>query len=243
MPFLVYVIALAIAAGTLALSVNLATAPDFKPVGQQQTANADVRQIPVNKRSDVSRGDPQNQLTPIYPAAPKTDGPPSSEVADAKPKEDGAAKPVAETTGTAAKDDENPDRSNVAAASTAASTAASDSGAPNSCAIAACSNAYRSFRASDCTYQPFEGPRKMCELTAGDRQSAGAAPASSPSRVGAVSRNRMQRRVGEFDDGERVLRRLPARGGYYRERDDRIVVMERPDFGFERRPVIIYRER
>nr|WP_309084454.1 PBP1A family penicillin-binding protein [Chelativorans sp.] len=30
------------------------------------------------------------------------------------------------------------------------------------CNIEACSRMYRSFRASDCTYQPFSGPRRMC---------------------------------------------------------------------------------
>ena len=31
-----------------------------------------------------------------------------------------------------------------------------------SCNVAACTAAYRSFRASDCTYQPTGGPRKLC---------------------------------------------------------------------------------
>jgi hypothetical protein len=30
------------------------------------------------------------------------------------------------------------------------------------CDIGACSSAYRSFRASDCTYQPYSGPRRLC---------------------------------------------------------------------------------
>jgi 1A family penicillin-binding protein len=32
-----------------------------------------------------------------------------------------------------------------------------------SCNITACSRSYRSFRASDCTYQPFQGERRLCE--------------------------------------------------------------------------------
>ena len=32
-----------------------------------------------------------------------------------------------------------------------------------SCNVQACSRAYRSFRASDCTYQPYRGPRRMCQ--------------------------------------------------------------------------------
>lgn len=33
---------------------------------------------------------------------------------------------------------------------------------PNRCDVQACANAYRSFRASDCSYQPFEGSRRFC---------------------------------------------------------------------------------
>ena len=36
-------------------------------------------------------------------------------------------------------------------------------GAPQSCNIAACSRSYRSFRPSDCTYQPYSGGRRLCE--------------------------------------------------------------------------------
>jgi membrane peptidoglycan carboxypeptidase len=31
------------------------------------------------------------------------------------------------------------------------------------CNVRACESAYRSFRASDCTYQPYSGPRRLCE--------------------------------------------------------------------------------
>jgi len=36
-------------------------------------------------------------------------------------------------------------------------------GAQVSCNIQACERAYRSFRASDCTFQPYDGPRRLCE--------------------------------------------------------------------------------
>ncbi|MCG6115405.1 MAG: PBP1A family penicillin-binding protein [Mesorhizobium sp.] len=35
--------------------------------------------------------------------------------------------------------------------------------APRSCNVQACSSAYRSFRASDCSYQPYRGPRRICQ--------------------------------------------------------------------------------
>jgi hypothetical protein len=40
------------------------------------------------------------------------------------------------------------------------------------CDISACSAAYRSFRALDCTYQPYHGPRKLC--TRGERPAVAA---------------------------------------------------------------------
>ncbi|MBB2707645.1 UNVERIFIED_ORG: 1A family penicillin-binding protein [Rhizobium esperanzae] len=45
------------------------------------------------------------------------------------------------------------------------SAEAADDGqdAPQSCNISACSRSYRSFRPSDCTYQPYSGGRRLCE--------------------------------------------------------------------------------
>ncbi|RUM14080.1 PBP1A family penicillin-binding protein [Rhizobium phaseoli] len=44
-----------------------------------------------------------------------------------------------------------------------AETADEGQGAPQSCNITACSRSYRSFRPSDCTYQPYSGGRRLCE--------------------------------------------------------------------------------
>lgn len=33
-----------------------------------------------------------------------------------------------------------------------------------SCDVDACSQAFRSFRSSDCTFQPYDGPRKLCAM-------------------------------------------------------------------------------
>lgn len=38
-----------------------------------------------------------------------------------------------------------------------------DSATQPACNVRACQRAYRSFRASDCTFQPYRGPRRMCE--------------------------------------------------------------------------------
>lgn len=246
MPFLVYAIALVIAAGTLALSVNLATAPDIDATKPRVAANSPVRQIPLGKTPDVSRGDPHNQLTPIYPAAPGKDLPPPADVADNKPDDDAtsngdANRPVAtaaapatvaatagaSTTGSASSEDESEQpRVDVTAA------------APNSCAVDVCSNAYRSFRASDCTYQPYNGPRKVCELSAGAVQNAGAAPLSQPRDV--APRGRVSDRVSDLDAAARVVRQLPGPDDFEDTRGRRVIVIERPGFRYE--PGIVYEE-
>jgi hypothetical protein len=45
----------------------------------------------------------------------------------------------------------------------AASTPRTDARAQATCNIAACTDAYISFNAADCTYQPLDGPRRLCE--------------------------------------------------------------------------------
>ena len=63
--------------------------------------------------------------------------------------------------------------------------------ADNSCDIEACSASYRSFRASDCTYQPFFGERKLC--TRGGSADDLAAADMSEASIRAVSPARQLR--------------------------------------------------
>lgn len=53
-----------------------------------------------------------------------------------------------------------PNGDNAAQSSRAQAT---DVVAPPGCNVTACEAAYRSFRASDCTYQPNNGPRRLCK--------------------------------------------------------------------------------
>ena len=48
------------------------------------------------------------------------------------------------------------------------------------CNIEVCAAAYRSFRASDCTYQPFEGPRQLCPEEAETAQPAQPVQSEAP---------------------------------------------------------------
>jgi hypothetical protein len=52
-----------------------------------------------------------------------------------------------------------------------------EASAADHCDVAACETAYHSFRATDCTYQPTDGPRRLCSKGA---PAAGAAEAAAP---------------------------------------------------------------
>jgi BA14K-like protein len=56
------------------------------------------------------------------------------------------------------RDDSNSQRAELQPSSTNAQT----SSARPSCDVSFCERLYRSFRASDCSYQPYEGPRQYC---------------------------------------------------------------------------------
>ena len=103
--------------------------------------------------------------------------------------------------------------------------------APNSCDVQGCASAYQSFRASDCSYQPMEGPRKFCEKP----------PAANQRTVSAPREPRIERTVrrpsrdAELRDVERTVRSITAGddAGYDSRNDPRmgrseVIVIERP---------------
>jgi len=82
-------------------------------------------------------------------------------------------KPPVETTGVATRGDDSirsasappPDNAQNAQAYAAPPkrNATDEATASNNrCDVQACASAYKSFRASDCTYQPLDGPRRVC---------------------------------------------------------------------------------
>lgn len=70
----------------------------------------------------------------------------------------------------------------------------------NRCDVLACASAYRSFRESDCTYQPFQGPRQVCEGPPGGRSTFASRPRE---RRPVIARERAQRDVGEDASDDR----------------------------------------
>ena len=148
------------------------------PAGQKQEADAQVKAVEANERA----------LTPVYPTSP---GMSQAQVQQA------------ETTGSAPQEQAalEPRADQDLAFGRAAARAAAGSEAANSCNAQACYSAYQSFRASDCTYQPFEGPRRLC--TSGAATVATQAP--KPQQQAA----RKPAGRDELREVERIARRQP----------------------------------
>jgi hypothetical protein len=103
--------------------------------------------------------------------------------------------------------------------------------APNSCDVAGCASAYQSFRASDCSYQPMEGPRKFCEKPPMASQ-RGVSTAREPRIEQTVRR---PSRDAELRDVERAVRSITVGddAGYdSRMGRSEVIVIERGDRGW-----------
>ena len=73
----------------------------------------------------------------------------------------------------------------------------------NRCDVQACSSAYRSFRASDCTYQPFEGARRFCEKPLVQRTAREQREEPERRRWSRDAETRIiERRARDFDDDD-----------------------------------------
>jgi hypothetical protein len=102
------------------------------------------------------------------------------------------------------------------------------------CDVSACAAAYRSFNAADCTYQPFEGARRLCEKPPAGEQARTAeaarpkAPEIKPQRVARQPNDEARMR-----DAVRRVKELTARNVVDDDFDDmplrgrRVIVIER----------------
>ena len=174
MQFLVYLTVLMVSISTVLLEVHWLTSPAPQPKPAVQATN-----VPAPPRKVEG---PTEALSPVYPkpaetaAAAPTSAPPSQpQQPQPPPPQQSQApstttpapaavaanpepqKPAAETTGVAARTEDSRESATATAVSAQATTS------NNRCDVQACSSAYQSFRASDCTYQPFEGARRVCE--------------------------------------------------------------------------------
>ena len=117
----------------------------------------------------------------------------------------------------------------------------------NACNVEACSAAYRSFRESDCTYQPFGGRAAHLRRRAGsrraelDRQTVGNAAATQQQQArpqfDTRSAPQISRRNYEdaLRDAERTVRRLPPPGSFDDDDPRGVVVMEPPEQRYDLR--------
>lgn len=229
-----YVVFAALIAGGATFAFDRLTAPSNKLEANRAPASSGaVREIPITRTSAADIGDPDRKLTPIYPTSPGKD----------LPIKEAPIKP-ASTTGTANGQTASPttDSANGQAAtlaSTNGQTASPQTGqtplnprAANSCDVTACASAYRSFRESDCSYQPFDGPRRLCEGAPGANAPNGQAAMLPPNAQAAtlppsqpLSRSRYD---NDLRDVERAVRRLPP-PGVADDDEDSVVVMQPAD--------------
>jgi len=141
MSFLVYLFVLLVAAGSVIFGLDWTQAPlNPPPYATPPTQSAAVRPPPQ----------PQ-------PAAQQAKAPAQAGVAVAQATVNGgAAAPAGHDEATRAQ-----------ASVTDQTDHPETTAAVANCNVAACSASYRSFRAADCTYQPFDGPRRVCTKTGG----------------------------------------------------------------------------
>jgi hypothetical protein len=122
---------------------------------------------------------------------------------------------------------DKPDDQAATAAGDAAQAQA-DVAAPSNphCDVQACSAAFRSFRASDCTFQPYHGPRRHCTRT------GGAATAATRPQQLQPAQPQAQASAGEAagrssDEVSRIVRQMtPGKGDVpVRKADGSIVIV------------------
>ena len=167
MQFLVYLTVLMVSVSTVLLEIHWLTTPAPQPKPAMQASATPPRPKVEG---------PNAELSPVYPKKLELAQPASTQnnvQYSVGPAATGNTAARAETTDAVARADDSsrsastspPDNAQNAQAYAALpkknapdETAASN----NRCDVQACASAYKSFRASDCTYQPLDGPRRVC---------------------------------------------------------------------------------
>jgi len=185
MAFFVYLFVLLVAAGSVIFGLDLTQSPLQPP----------------------SYATPAAQTTTNAPStAPATAGTVAMTAAVSGPKTAASTvtKTAPESVGAAAHAQASAEEAQAQPAATAAVSTA------NHCAIDACAAAYRSFRASDCTYQPYDGGRRLCTKAtssgAPKRVAAARPSVHHASRSSDASRTYADRTYAERDSGDQSRR-------------------------------------
>jgi hypothetical protein len=171
MSFVLYVLVLIASVSSVLLGLDwLASPPQaWRPVqvaSQQQPAkpvkSAETKSATTKKKSEVRMAATQDAKTDTKSDA-KSDAKSGSSKADAIATAEAQAAGGPTTTGTNPAPSDNLDTAGAPGdRGTSPLTAAAASAVP-ACDVRACERAYYSFRQSDCTYQPYDGPRRFCD--------------------------------------------------------------------------------
>jgi len=138
------------------------------------TADQSTPQTAITKPAPLSgppaptpQGSPSEQSAPV-PAVPSQQPIAAPSIQSEATSQSSAQQSRAETTAAAVRED---NRKNLSSgADNSSSPQATLGSSRNRCDILACAGTYRSFRANDCTYQPFDGgARRFCEKSIGQR--------------------------------------------------------------------------
>lgn len=199
MSFIIYFAVLLIAAASALFGLDLMTSPlptmPNVPLGRTAHLVAPTKpETPTAKRADA------RALTPIYPAAPGGAAKQASttgEAASATPPKTATDQVAAAQTAAAPHQNEPAVTKQTDVSQPAAKAApAATQQAQNKCDVQTCAAAYHSFRASDCTYQPYQGPRQLCAKAAVASVAASSQPrqpsAAAPAPRSAVAQQAAQ---------------------------------------------------
>ncbi len=167
MSFIVYFFVALIAAGSVLFGLDWLQAPlSPMPASEYELrAAAPPPPAPVVAKVEPNKVEPEQK--PVAPApvvAAKPDVPATA-----------SAPPIA------------PEQQPASIVTLEPDTATATQTAAPKCNIKLCTAAYRSFTAADCTYQPNDGPRRLC--TKGAPPAAAATPATSPTEARAQACN------------------------------------------------------
>ena len=212
MQFLVYLTVLMVSVSTVLLEIHWLTTPPPQSKPATQIAAAPQPRPKVDG--------PNAELSPVYPrkVEPAQPAPNAAAAANTTAKAEAIQKSAAETTGASGRAGEASKPMTDAGAISPNSAENAGAYAPqppqgeakassdNRCDIQACASAYKSFNAADCTYQPFDGPRRVCNR----------APEQRAARV--QSEEAQGRAGNRYEDSREADRR--TRWRVYDEDDD-----------------------
>ena len=189
MAFLVYFFVLLVAAASVLFGLDWTQAPlNPPPYAALPTQTAAVAPAPAPKAGEVQ---PAAQSVAVAKATEKTPDKTADRARASVPVGTGPAVDQA---------------TQAQARATPADTTAATPVAAASCNVSACSSAYRSFCASDCTYQPMSGERRLCTKS------------GSAGKVATAAHPRSAHRAEPRDD-YRDRRLSDRRDSYYDRRD------------------------